>query len=256
MVITSKSNPLIKDIIKLSGDRKYRRAAGLFVVEGLKPVTECINSDCIIERIVCREDMLDNFPQAVAVSEGVFDAISTEKAPQGVLALVHMPQNKADKPQGSCLLLDRIQDPGNLGTMLRTGEGAGADAVIMSRKTVDIYNPKTIRSTMGALYREPFVYVEGLGQAIALLRQYQIPVYAAHLKGRQYFDELSYEKGGAFLIGNEGNGLCRETAEQADIWVKIPMEGKAESLNAAVAAALLMYQASGYFRRSKRSKAT
>ena len=194
------------------------------------------------------------------LKDSVFQAVSGTKTPQGILSVVSMPkwdeENLLKTQNGFFLLLEGIQDPGNLGTMLRTAEGAGVTAVIASKTTVDLYNPKTIRSTMGALYREPFVYVEGLGQAIALLRQYQIPVYAAHLKGRQYFDELSYEKGGAFLIGNEGNGLRRETAEQADIWVKIPMEGKAESLNAAVAAALLMYQASGYFRRSKRSKAT
>ena len=141
------------------------------------------------------------------------------------------------------LLVEDIQDPGNLGTMLRTGEGAGVDGVIMSRGTVDIYNPKTIRSTMGALYRVPFLYVEELTEAMELLQQYEIPVYAAHLQGMQYFDEISYEEGSAFLIGNEGNGLQKETAAGADVWLKIPMEGKLESLNAAVAAALLMYQA-------------
>ena len=149
------------------------------------------------------------------------------------------------------LLLEDIQDPGNLGTMLRTGEGAGVDGVIMSRGTVDIYNPKTIRSTMGSLYRVPFAYVEELADAIRLLQKNDIPVYAAHLRGERFFDELSYEGGSAFLIGNEGNGLKKETADLADLYLKIPMEGKLESLNAAVASALLLYQASGNSRRRR-----
>ena len=160
-------------------------------------------------------------------------------------------QKRGGKPP-LFLLLEDIQDPGNLGTMLRTGEGAGVDGVIMSKGTVDIYNPKTIRSTMGALYRVPFLYMDSLEEAMDLLREHEIAVYAAHLQGRQYFDELAYEEGSAFLIGNEGNGLRRETAGQADVWLKIPMEGKLESLNAAVAAALLMYQAAGCYRRKER----
>ena len=135
--------------------------------------------------------------------------------------------------------------------MLRTGEGAGVDGVIMSRGTVDIYNPKTIRSTMGSLYRVPFAYVEELADAIRLLQKNDIPVYAAHLRGERFFDELSYEGGSAFLIGNEGNGLKKETADLADLYLKIPMEGKLESLNAAVASALLLYQASGNSRRRR-----
>jgi len=146
------------------------------------------------------------------------------------------------------LLLEDIQDPGNLGTMLRTGEGAGVSGVIMSKGTADIYNPKTIRSTMGSLYRVPHLYVEDLGEAIRRLKEHEITVYAAHLKGTQFFDRVSYQGGSAFLIGNEGKGLKKETADQADIYIKIPMEGKLESLNAAVAAALLLYQAAGSHR--------
>ncbi|MDO4302913.1 MAG: RNA methyltransferase [Bacillota bacterium] len=146
------------------------------------------------------------------------------------------------------LLLEDIQDPGNLGTMLRTGEGAGVSGVIMSKGTADIYNPKTIRSTMGSLYRVPHLYVEDLGEAIRRLKEHEITVYAAHLKGTQFYDRVAYQGGSAFLIGNEGKGLKKETADQADIYIKIPMKGKLESLNAAVAAALLLYQAAGSHR--------
>lgn len=196
------------------------------------------------------------------VSDEVLRKASDTQTPQGLLFLMEqfsytiggMLQNALERQQRDgrpplFLLLEDIQDPGNLGTMLRTGEGAGACGVIMSRKTADIYNPKTIRSTMGSLYRIPFLYVEELSEAIDALRQNRITVYAAHLRGEQYYDEISYEGGSAFLIGNEGSGLKRETAGLADVWLKIPMEGRLESLNAAVSAALLMYRASGEYRR-------
>jgi TrmH family RNA methyltransferase len=142
------------------------------------------------------------------------------------------------------MVLEDLQDPGNLGTIMRTGEGAGIDGVILSKGCVDIYNPKTIRSTMGSLYRVPFLYVEDLAQTIADLKAKGITFYAAHLKGERFYDEFDFTKEGgcAFLIGNEGNGLKDETADLADTYLKIPMEGKLESLNAAVASSILMYE--------------
>jgi len=114
--------------------------------------------------------------------------------------------------------------------------------VIMSRETVDIYNPKTVRSTMGSIFRVPFVYVEDLQQTMEQLKQHQIMIYAAHLKGSKVYDEFSYQQGCAFLMGNEGNGLKKETADKADEYLLIPMAGKLESLNVAVATALLTYE--------------
>lgn len=195
------------------------------------------------------------------VSEEVFKKASDTQTPQGILFVMeqfsfslaelaeaaYQKWKRGGRPP-LFLLLEDIQDPGNLGTMLRTGEGAGVDGVIMSRGTADIYNPKTIRSTMGSLYRVPFLYVEELTKAARLLKEKQITVYAAHLRGERYFDEISYGGGSAFLIGNEGNGLKEETAREADAWLKIPMEGELESLNAAVAAALFLYQAAGNYR--------
>ena len=195
------------------------------------------------------------------VSDEVLRKAADTQTPQGILfvmeqfsyTLEEMLQNASGRQQRDgkpplFLLLEDIQDPGNLGTMLRTGEGAGVSGVIMSRKTADIYNPKTIRSTMGSLYRVPFWYVDELSEAITLLKDNGIKVYAAHLKGERYFDEISYSGGSAFLVGNEGNGLKTETAGMADVWLKIPMEGKLESLNAAVSAALLLYRAAGEWR--------
>ena len=140
------------------------------------------------------------------------------------------------------LIVESIQDPGNLGTMLRTGEGAGITGIIMNRTTVDLFNPKTIRSTMGSIYRVPYYIADNLAETIGELKRQKVGIYAAHLKGQMQYDEPSYCKGTAFLIGNEGNGLSDEIAGLADTYVRIPMEGSVESLNAAVSAALLMYE--------------
>jgi len=138
--------------------------------------------------------------------------------------------------------LESIQDPGNLGTMLRTGEGAGISGVIMNQTTVDLFNPKTIRSTMGSIYRVPFYVTKDLKSTIKDLKSQGILVYAAHLKGTLCYDEPDYKMPTAFMIGNEGNGLSDEIAECADTYIKIPMQGKVESLNAAISATLLMYE--------------
>ena len=146
--------------------------------------------------------------------------------------------------------LESIQDPGNLGTMLRTGEGAGITGIIMNRTTVDLFNPKTIRSTMGSIYRVPYYIADDLAETIGELKRQKVGIYAAHLKGQMHYDEPSYCKGTAFLIGNEGNGLSDEIAGLADNYVRIPMEGSVESLNAAVSAALLMYETNRQRRRN------
>ena len=127
--------------------------------------------------------------------------------------------------------------------ILRTAEGAGVNGILMSRDTVDIFNPKTIRSTMGSVYRVPFLYVEDICETVRKLKNKGISAYAAHLKGTGSYDEQDYTKGTAFLIGNEGNGLTDELADLADTYIRIPMYGKVESLNAAIASAVLMYEA-------------
>lgn len=152
-------------------------------------------------------------------------------------------QSERECAKGLYLILEDIQDPGNLGTMIRAGEGAGVSGIIMSDKTVDVYNPKTIRATMGSIYRVPFCYVSDLHRCIKDLQECDIKVYAAHLKGEEAYDLQNYCRSVAFLIGNEGNGLKDETAELADAYIKIPMLGKVESLNAAIAATLLVYEA-------------
>ena len=172
----------------------------------------------------------------------MFQKVSDTVTAQGVLAVVKMNEYDLDsliKEDGLYLVLETIQDPGNLGTIIRTAEGAGVDAVIMSKDTVDIYSPKVVRATMGALFREPFVYVDDLSATVKKLQSKGIKCYAAHLKGERTFWEEDFIKGTAFFIGNEGNGLSDELSSKADRLIKIPMEGQLESLNAAVSASLL-----------------
>lgn len=265
-MITSTSNSKVKRIVSLQEKSRIRAKENVFIVEGIKMFDEApvgrMKEIYIEEKLfgalegalkdkveACREKKV----QIEIVSEEVLLKMSDTLSPQGILCVMEryaydyeqMIRVVKEKKQRVplFLLLEDIQDPGNLGTMIRTAEGAGVDGVFMSRKTVDIYNPKTIRSTMGSLYRVPFCYIEELKDVIVSLQQKQIKVYAAHLKGEQYYHEINYRDGAAFLIGNEGNGLKKETADLADCYLKIPMEGKLESLNASIAAALLMYQA-------------
>lgn len=252
-MITSASNAQIKNLIQLQKKGKARREQDVFVAEGLKMYREAPKE--LVEKVYISksfsekpeaEELLDSRNLEI-VEDRIFQAAADTKTPQGILAVIRR-QHYAlqqvlagEKPM--LMVLENLQDPGNLGTILRTGEGAGVTGVILSADTVDIYNPKTIRSTMGSIYRMPFCYVEDLSRAMGEIRKRGIRVYAAHLKGTKNYDEPDYRNGCGFLIGNEGNGLTDALAGQADEYIRIPMCGKVESLNAAVASAVLMYEA-------------
>ena len=255
-MITSTSNAQVKQVVALQTKAKVRREQRQFVVEGLRLTGE-VPADRL-ERLYVTEEFLREHPEAVRqseqiipheiVSEQVLRAMSDTQNPQGILGVVRQQEYSIEemcrgKKAPRLLILENIQDPGNLGTMMRTAEAAGVDGVVMSRDTVDIYNPKVVRSTMGAIFRLPFAYVDSLDEVMSQCKDLGIATYAAHLGGRNNYDQEDYTTGCAFLIGNEGNGLTDHLAEQADILVKIPMAGKAESLNAAVAAAVLVYEA-------------
>lgn len=252
-MITAASNSRIKRLIQLNQKAKARREEDVFVVEGTKMFLEApaeklrdvYVSESFLEKCSCRERLEQTGYEVV--SDQIFAKISDTCTPQGILCVVEQfhynMESLLKKENPVFLLLENIQDPGNLGTMLRTGEGAGISGVIMSRDTVDLYNPKVIRSTMGSIYRMPFLYAEDFAGAIGSVRQAGVSVYAAHLKGKTSYIKQDYRRGTAFLIGNEGNGLREETADLADVYIRIPMEGLVESLNAAVAASVLMYEA-------------
>lgn len=259
IMITAASNSRIKRLVQLNQKAKARRTEDVFVVEGAKMFLEApmerIQEVYISENFLTgpagdsrRDECRDKLKKTgyEVVTEELFKKISDTQTPQGILCIVkqyhYNIEELLSKENAFLLVLEDIQDPGNLGTIMRTGEGAGIDGVIMSRNTVDLYNPKTIRSTMGSIYRMPFVYVEDVLEALAKLKAAGVHTYAAHLDGKNAYTGEDYRGKTAFLIGNEGNGLKEETAKAADTYIRIPMDGQVESLNAAIAAALLMYE--------------
>lgn len=256
-MITSHTNKGVKEVIQLVQKAKVRKEKKLFVAEGVKMFMEAppeaferlYLAESFVKQMPapCREKLASRHVSYETVTDELFHKMSDTKTPQGILCVLKQPMHRIEKmvgmPAPLLLLLEDMQDPGNLGTMLRSGEGAGITGVIMSGNTADIYNPKTIRSTMGSIYRVPFLYVERLDGVIADLQRKGIRVYAAHLQGAKAYDTCDYKEGTAFLIGNEAGGLREETKEKADIAVKIPMLGKVESLNAAAAASVLLFEA-------------
>ncbi len=253
-MITSTSNAQVKNLVQLIKKSKARTEQGVYVVEGIKmfqeaPRAEIIKayvSEALFEKGTIRES-LKQVPYEI-LKDDVFCHVSDTKTPQGILCIMKQKRYTLEQlTAGKCpllLVLENLQDPGNLGTMMRTAEGAGVTGVLLSRGCVDIYNPKTIRSTMGSVYRVPFLYTDHLLMDMERLHEKGIITYAAHLRGKGYYDEASYKGPTAFLIGNEGKGLSDELSKMAKQYIKIPMEGQLESLNAAVAAAILMYEAS------------
>lgn len=253
-MITSTANAQVKNLAQLIKKSKVRTEQDVYLVEGIKmfqeaPAEEIVKvyvSEDLFEKGVLKE-RLEKLPYEVLKNE-VFAHVSDTKTPQGVLCVMKQKhytlEQLTEGKRPLLLVLENLQDPGNLGTIMRTAEGAGVTGVILSRGCVDIYNPKTIRSTMGSIYRVPFVYREDLLSDMDWLHDKGIQTFAAHLKGTEYYDEPSYQGPTAFLIGNEGNGLSDELSDKASKYIKIPMEGQLESLNAAVAAAILMYEAS------------
>lgn len=256
------TNKQVKELVTWNRKSKARKEDGVFLIEGskmfLEAQTERIRNIYVSESFFATEECqrkMDAIGYEV-VPEDTFKKISDTMTPQGILCVMdrftYTMEDLLKKKNPTLMVLEDLQDPGNLGTIMRTGEGAGIDGVILSKGCVDIYNPKTIRSTMGSLYRVPFIYVDSLSDTVLELKKRGVYFYAAHLKGTKYYDEFDFtlEGGTAFLIGNEGNGLKEETANLADSYLKIPMEGSLESLNAAVASAILMYEAY----RQKRKK--
>lgn len=265
-MISSTTNKQVKFVNALVKKAKTRREEDLFVAEGLRMCSE-IPKDRI--HTLYLSESFSKTKEGKALREGVkhielvtdevFKNLSDTQTPQGILALVKQYHYTLEEVAGGSrksaqaeelqekpallMVLETIQDPGNLGTILRAGEGAGVTGIVMDANTADIYNPKVIRSTMGSVLRMPFVYVENLHETLEELKKKKIRLFAAHLQGKHAYDQEDYTGPAAFLIGNEGNGLTEKTAAMADTYIRIPMEGRVESLNAAVAASVLMFEA-------------
>lgn len=265
-MIESMANAQIKKIQKLKKQIHTRRQEGLFVVEGWKMVGEAL-AHSLVAHLYVRESESDSFGTKLqntagkasfkdvpveVVSNSVFQQLSDTVTPQGIMATVRMPQfDRLEVVQGQAggiyeeaklLVLENIQDPGNMGTILRTAEGAGISGIVLGKGCVDLFNPKVVRSTMGALFRVPFYCCEDVVSEIIDLKACGFTFYAAHLQGEKDYCDVTYDGKIGIMIGNEANGLSEELSQLADIKVKIPMEGQLESLNAAVSAALFVYE--------------
>lgn len=269
-MITSSSNGQIKEILQLNARGRLRKEKGLFTAEGVKLFREAPPE---LRKKVFVSDSFENEHKELlagisyeVVEDRVFGRMCDTRTPQGILTVLRMPSYEREELLGAAynggkngdaageehsgrartplvLVLEDLQDPGNVGTILRTAEGAGVTGVILSGRCADIFQPKAIRSTMGSIFRVPFRTEENLSEAVEWLKSCGVRTCAAHLRGTVSYEKADYTEGTAFFIGNEGNGLSDTLTEACDCLVRIPMEGRVESLNAAVAAAVLMYTA-------------
>lgn len=253
-MITSTSNQQIKEAARLIKKAKERKNQGLFVVEGFKMVKEASMLG-LVEKVYLSEELDRREEQERLgfvleqesyewVKKEVFKSLSDTMTPQGVLAVVKMPEYTLEElfAKQNLLFLEDIRDPGNVGTMVRTAEGASFGGVVLSKESADLFNPKVVRSTMGSIFRMPYYYVESIPDAVLQAKEKGFQVFGTHLGGEHSYTQESYLGKTGIVIGNESKGMSEETAEAVSTLVKIPMGGNVESLNAAVAAAVMMYE--------------
>lgn len=244
MIITSKDNEIIKNIKKLK-EKKYR--VDSYIVEGIKMVKEAISENQEIELIAIREDFKIDFDtkniKIVTISNKIFNDISDVKTPQGILAVIKKNQNNQIETNSDYILaLDSLQDPGNMGTIIRTSDSANINQIIINKTTVDPYSPKVIRSTMGAIYRTNIIEVEDLKATLKEMQSKGFQIITTDLKATQSIYDINYNNKTVVVIGNEANGVSQEILQTADKKVIIPMLGKTESLNASIAASIMIYE--------------
>lgn len=267
-MITSPTNQKIKHVSALISSKKERMATKTYVIEGTKvfleaPVEDIVEvyiSESFNDRLCDGDEsklagpMLDIYKKLKGLSyevvtDALFKKMSDTVTPQGILCIMRVRlkelsefiEEYKDKPV-KIVVLEGLQDPGNMGTIIRTAEAAGINLILAGSNTVDIFSSKVARATMGSILRVPITYTNDLYDNIELLKKHNIKVFAAHLKGELSYRDAEYSDRSMILIGNEGSGLTEIATQLADTLVKIPMEGKVESLNAAIAAAILMFE--------------
>ena len=257
--IISKENEIIKHIIKLK-EKKHRIEYNEFIIEGAKIIKEAIEENVNIKNIIISEEALNSelvkkqlksmieAENYILVPNNIFKLISDVEKPQGVLAVIekNMYNITIDYKQDIILILDNIQDPGNLGTIIRTADSVGLTQILVSKGTVDCYNSKVLRSTMGAIFRVNIIEIENLEKSIEEIKQNKFKVVITSLQTNKSIYDIKLNKV-AIVIGNEANGVSKEIKELADINAIIPMKGKTESLNASVATGVILYE---YLRQS------
>lgn len=244
MIIESVKNQKVKDWKKLQ-TRKGREKAQCYLIEGPHIVEEAAKFEApIIEVIVTQGTNLAVYPFkerpiVYTVTEKVMEELTDTETPQGIMAVCKMMEPNLPE-KGKFLLLDAIQDPGNLGTMIRTADSAGYDGILLGQGTVDTYNSKVLRSTQGSIYHLP-VKKANLLEEVRKFKELNMPIYATEVSGGTPYHDLKGHSQFAVILGNEANGVSEELQHLADENVYIPIYGNAESLNVAVAAGILMY---------------
>lgn len=252
--ITSKDNELIKHIRKLK-DKKYRDESNEYVVEGVKLVEEAVKENAKIKQIIVCEDTTRTYEipthimleiakyECIYVSDKIFNIITQVTNPQGIMAIIEKSSQdvQIDYTQDIIVALDDVQDPGNLGTILRTVDSIGLNQIIVSKGTADAFNSKVVRSTMGAIFRIKIIEVEDLAQAIKEMRKHHFKLMVTSLQTENSIYDIDFNKK-IIVIGNEANGVSKEIQEMADEKAKIPMLGRTESLNASVATGVVLYE--------------
>ncbi len=252
--ITSKENDFIKHIKKLK-DKKYRDINKEFIIEGIRLVAEAIQENAKIKQIVLCDDceQSDLIPkelmydiaklECVYVTENLFKYLSDVQNPQGILAVIEKDneETQIDYTQDIIVALDDVQDPGNLGTILRTVDSIGITQILVSKGTADCYNSKVVRSTMGAIFRIKVIECKDLLKTMKEIKKHKFKVMVSSLQTENSIYDVDYNKK-VIVIGNEANGVSEELQKLADEKVKIPMLGKTESLNASVATGIILYE--------------
>ncbi|MDD6154748.1 MAG: RNA methyltransferase [Eubacteriales bacterium] len=250
-MITSKDNKVYKDVKRLSM-KKYRDQENCFTIEGENLVREAMSQGRRVHALILREGspFEEEFSEyrPLIMDKKLFDSISSTENSQGIIAVAEKTSYSRDgimsaiKPGGNVVILERLQDPGNVGTVIRLSEGAGFDAVIYVKGTADPFAPKTVRAAAGSLFRMKLYEAENTEEAVNIVKERGKKLAVTDVrKGTPYF-EAPLAEDAAIVIGNEGNGCSAEMLEAADIRVNIPMAGHLESLNAAAAAAILMFE--------------
>ena len=247
IIIESNQNKIIKEVNSLKA-KKERDKTGLFILEGKRLVDEIPNSweiKYLLKAESYSEDI--NFEKVYTVKDSLFEKISETVNPQGILAVCHIKEFDVTNVDYSnspfFVVLENVTDPGNMGTLIRTADAAGADGIFLSKGCVDIYNPKVIRSTMGSIFHLPIYRNLNLMDLMEDFKNNNVKTLAAHLKGTSTPYKVDMTTACAVIIGNEANGLSDEISEMASDLVKIPMPGKAESMNAGIAGGILIYEA-------------
>lgn len=253
-VISSKDNELVKHIKKLK-DKKYRDESNEYIVEGVKLIEEAVKEKAKIKKIIICEDTTRTYEiptnvmleiaryECIYVTDKIFSSITQVTNPQGIMAIIEKDteSQEIDFSQNIIVVLDDVQDPGNLGTILRTVDSIGLNQIVVSKETADAFNSKVVRSTMGAIFRVKIIETENLVQTIKEIRKHHFKLMVTSLQTDNSIYDIDFNKK-IIVIGNESNGVSQEIQDMADEKAKIPMLGKTESLNASVAAGIVMYE--------------